>query len=83
MATVHFTSAQRSLTNGAAEVQVDAATVKELVARLEQMFPGLGAHLDETSATAVAINGDIMPDATYEPVPPDAEVHFLAPLPGG
>ncbi len=83
MAHVHFTSGQRRLTGGVAEVDVEAATVRELVAKLEVMFPGLGTHLDATSATAVAIDGDIIPDATYEPVPPDAEVHFVAPLAGG
>ena len=47
------------------------------------MFPGIRAHLDKTSATAIAIDGDIIPDAIYEPVPPDAEVHFISPLAGG
>lgn len=83
MAQVHFSSAQRRLTGGVAEVEVEAATVRELLAKLEGMFPGIGAHLDATSATAVAIDGDIIPDAAYEPVPPDAEVHFITPLAGG
>jgi molybdopterin synthase sulfur carrier subunit len=83
MATVHFTSRQRSLTGGVAEVEVEATIVKELIDKLEEMFPGLGAHLDETSATAVAINGNITPDAIFEPVPEGAEIHFLQPLPGG
>ena len=83
MAHVHFASGQRRLTGGVAEVQVEAGTVRELVRKLEEMFPGLGAHLDETSATAVAIDGYIIPDAMYEHVPENAEVHFVAPLGGG
>ena len=83
MAQVHFGSAQRRLTGGLAQVEVEATTVRELLRKLEERFPGIGAHLDRTSATAVAIDGDIIPDATYEPVPPSAEVHFIAPLAGG
>ena len=83
MAQVHFSSAQRRLTGGVAQVEVEAATVRELLRKLEEMFPGIGAHLDQTSATAVAIDGDIIPDPMYEPVPPEAEVHFITPLAGG
>ncbi|MCY3924196.1 MAG: MoaD/ThiS family protein [bacterium] len=80
---MYFSSAQRRLAGGAAQVEVEAATVRELLRRLEEMYPGIRAHLDATSATAVAIDGDIIPDPLYEPVPPDAEVHFIAPLAGG
>ena len=83
MAHVYFSSGQRRLTGGVAQVEVQAATVRELLRKLEDMFPGIGAHLDTTSTTAVAIDGDIIPDAVYEPVPPDAEVHFITPLAGG
>ena len=83
MAQIHFSSGQRRLTGGVAQVDVEAATVRELLRKLEGMFPGIRAHLDATSATAIAIDGDIIPDAIYEPVPPDAEVHFISPLAGG
>ena len=83
MAQVHFSAAQRRLTGGVAQVEVEAATVRELLRKLEELFPGIRAHLDRTSATAVAIDGDIIPDAVYEPVPPGAEVHFITPLAGG
>ena len=83
MAHVHFASGQRSLTGGVAELEVEAATVRELLNKLEDLFPGIRAHLDEISATAVAIDGDIIPDAMYEPVPPNAEIHFVTPLAGG
>ena len=83
MAHVHFSSNQRRLTGGVAQVEVEAATVRELLRKLEEMFPGIRAHLDRTSATAVAIDGDIIPDPMYEAVPADAEVHFITPLAGG
>ncbi len=80
---VHFSSNQRSLTGGVAQLQVEAATVRELLRELEDKFPGIRAHLEATAATAVAIDGDIVPDAIYEPLPPGAEVHFITPLAGG
>ncbi|MDE0196356.1 MAG: MoaD/ThiS family protein [bacterium] len=83
MAQVHFSSNQRRLTGGVAEIEIEAATVRELMRKLEEMYPGIRAHLDQTSATAVAIDGDIIPDPMYEPVPPDAEVHLITPLAGG
>ena len=83
MAQVHFSSSQRRLTGGLTQVEVEAETVRELLRKLESMFPGIRAHLDKTSATAIAIDGDIIPDAIYEPVPPGAEVHFISPLAGG
>ncbi len=82
-AEVHFSSGQRHLTGGVARVEVEASTVRELIRKLEEMFPGLGAHLDETSSTAVAIDGYILNDAMYEPVPDGSEVHFVTPLSGG
>ena len=83
MATVHFSTGQRRLTDGVAQVEVDAPNVRQLINKLEEMFPGLGVHLDETSSTAVAIDGYIVNDPMYEAVPPDAEVHFVTPLAGG
>ncbi|MCY3559994.1 MAG: MoaD/ThiS family protein [bacterium] len=83
MAQVHFSAGQRRLTGGVAHTDVDAATVRELLRKLEEMFPGIRAHLDQTASTAIAIDGDIIPDPLYEPIPADAEVHFIAPLAGG
>ena len=81
MARVFLASGLRGFTGGAAEVEVEAPTVRELIAGLDEKFPGLGERL--SSGTAVAIDGEIMSDADYLPVPPGAEVHFLPPLGGG
>lgn len=81
MARVFLASGLRDFTGGATEVEVDAPTVRELIAGLDEKFPGLGERL--SSGTAVAIDGEIMNDADYLPVPPQAEVHFLPPLSGG
>ena len=64
-----------------AEVEIEAATVRALIRALDEQFPGLGERLVE--GTSVAINGEILTDAIYEPLPEGAEVHFLPTLAGG
>ena len=81
MAQVHFSAGLRDLTGGLAQVEVEATTVRRLVAALEEMFPGLGDRLSE--ASSVAINGEIFSDAEFEPVDSDSEVHFLDIFQGG
>lgn len=81
MVSVHFSTQLRSYTGGVARVEVDADSVRSLIDRLDEQFPGIAEPL--TSGLAVAINGDIIPDAIYEPVPDGAEIHFMSPLSGG
>ena len=81
MVRVIFGSALRRYTEGIEEVEIDATTVRSLINALDRRFPGLGEHL--RSGLAVAIDGEIMADALYEPVPEGAEVHFLPPIGGG
>ncbi len=81
MAQVHLAAGLRDLTDGVAEVEVEAETVRALIRRLDERFPGIGERLRD--GTSVAINGEILPDAIYEDLPPDAEVHFLPTLSGG
>ena len=81
MARVFLASTLRRFTGGVEEVEIEAATVRSLIAKLDGRFPGLGQHLG--SGLAIAIDGEILADALYEPVPADAEVHFLPPMGGG
>lgn len=81
MARVHLGSALRRFTGGVAEVEVEAGVVRSLIAELDRRFPGLGEHL--STGAAVSIDGEIMHDALYEQVPPDAEVYFLPAIGGG
>ncbi|MBM46653.1 MAG: hypothetical protein CL458_10510 [Acidimicrobiaceae bacterium] len=81
MAQVHFSAGLRDLTGGLAQVEIEATTVRRLVAALEEKFPGIGERLSD--ASSVAINGEIFTDAEYEPVDSDSEVHFLDIFQGG
>ncbi|MCP4223328.1 MAG: MoaD/ThiS family protein [Actinomycetia bacterium] len=78
---VHLAAGLRDLTNGVADVEIDAPTVRVLIRALDEQFPGLGERLVE--GTPVAINGEILADAIYESLPDGAEVHFLPTLAGG
>ncbi len=83
MAIVHFSTDQRQHTGGTPEVTIDAANVRDLVRQLAELYPSLNAHLVETSSTAVAIDGEIIPDPWLEALTPTSEVHLVRPLAGG
>ena len=75
----------RRLTDGEATVEVDASTVRRLLAALDQRFPGLRDEL--IGAARIAINGEVvgesMRDAMLEDIPTDAEVVFIHAVSGG
>ncbi len=55
--TVHVPTPLRKLTNSQAEVEIDAGTVKELMANLEKSYNGIGEKLlDETGAIRRYVN---------------------------
>jgi sulfur carrier protein ThiS len=80
MAIVHFGLEQQRFTRGATEIEVDARNVEQLIAKLEAKFPGIGPLLE---SSAVAINGEVVNDAAYEPVPEGAEIYFVVKAAGG
>jgi molybdopterin converting factor small subunit len=81
MARVFLTSGLHRFTGGIEELHVDGATVRELIAELDRHFPGMGEVL--STGTAVAIDGEVMNNAMYEPVSAAAEIHFLPAIRGG
>jgi hypothetical protein len=80
MALVHFGLEQQRLTGGVRELEIEASNVSQLIARLEERFPGIRPLLE---SAAVAINGEVVNDAEYEPVPPGAEIYFVVKSAGG
>lgn len=67
--------------DGAAELDVDARTVRELVRALEPRVPGLGEALE--SNLSIAIDGEIVNDPLLEEIGPSSEVHFVPRIAGG
>jgi molybdopterin converting factor small subunit len=73
--------AARAFAAGETELEVPARNVRELLAALDERFPGLGPRL--RTRTAIAIDGEIFQDPFLEPVRPDSEVYFLPAIEGG
>lgn len=72
----------RRFANGDTEIEVAAGSVRHLISFLEEKFPGIGDVLS-SSATAVAIDGNIHQNALFETFDADAEVVFLPAIKGG
>ena len=74
-------------TGGVKEVAVDARNVRQAIARLDEMFPGISARLLENDDLrpnlAVAVNGEVARMGLLERVSPDAEIHFVPAIGGG
>jgi sulfur-carrier protein len=68
-------------TAGMRELDVDAASFRDLVAKLEARFPGVASVL--TGKVAVAIDGHIIHDPFLDPIGPESEVYFLHRIEGG
>jgi molybdopterin converting factor small subunit len=81
MAHVSLIGNLRQYTGGVMELEVDAATVRQLFARLGEQYPALLPHLE--TGSAVAIDGQIYQDALFQPIGPDSEVHILPQIAGG
>jgi molybdopterin converting factor small subunit len=81
MAHVTLTGNLRQFTGGIAELEVEAASVGQLLARLGQRYPALAPHLEE--GLAVAIDGQIYQDALFQEIGTWSEVHILPQIAGG
>lgn len=81
MLTVSLTGSLRDATDGAASIQVEAVTVRELLRKLVERYPRMQKHLDE--GIAVSVNGEIYRDNRDLEIPEDAEIFLLPRIQGG
>ncbi|MEE2675090.1 MAG: MoaD/ThiS family protein [Myxococcota bacterium] len=81
MARVILTGNLRSLAGDVSEIEIDAASVRELLRALEPRLPGIGKRVED--GLSIAIDGDIIQDPLLEPIGPDSEIVFLPPVGGG
>ena len=68
MAHVTLIGNLRQFTGGVTELDVEAATVRQLFARLGEKYPALAPHLE--TGSAVAIDGQIYQDALFQEIAP-------------
>jgi molybdopterin synthase sulfur carrier subunit len=87
MATVYIPTTLQSLSGGATQVTVEATNVRQVVARLEALFPGMEEALVEDGDLkpyiVVAVDGEFSVRGLTERVGADSEVHFVPALGGG
>ena len=87
MATVYMPTLLEGLTGGQQPIRVDGVTVLEVIAHLDEAYPGLRERLMEGDRlrrnVAVAVDGEINQAGLLSPVGPVAEVHFVFSLKGG
>lgn len=87
MPTVFIPSQLRELTGGVESLDVEAANVRQIVAALEERFPGIGGRLCQGDGLApslqVSIDGVMSSRGLRAKVQPGSEVHFIPAIGGG
>jgi hypothetical protein len=87
MATVFFPPQARDLTQGAESVVVEGSTLRSIIHRLDEKFPGLASRLfpdgRPAPGLAVAIDGVVANRGPLSVVGPHSEVHIVAAIGGG
>ncbi len=81
MLDVQLSATFRDAVGGAASVQIDAASIRELLRKLVEQYPRLAPHIE--AGVAVSVNGDIYRDNWGKQIPDQAEVFLLPRIPGG
>ncbi len=87
MATVYIPTLLQRFTQGTKQVDVEARNVRQLVYRLEELYPGIQEGLledgDILPNMCVAVDGDVSQLGLLEPLEDDSEVHFVPAIGGG
>lgn len=81
MLTVSLSGSFQDAADGAAAVEIEAVTVRELLRRLAERYPRLERHIDE--GIAVSVNGEIYRDIRDLKIPDGAEIFLLPRIQGG
>ncbi len=71
----------KNFTNGVEELEVEATSVKSLIAEMDRRYPGIADALE--SGFALAIDGEVIANPGYEKLAEVSEVRFLSPMRGG
>lgn len=87
MVTVFIPAPLRELTGGLVQVQIQAATVREVVEQLEKQFSGIQARLCDDDQLApslrVSVGNAVSLEGLSSKTPAGSEVRFLPAIAGG
>ena len=78
---VSLNGALRSEAGGAASIDIEATTIRELFEKLLDRFPAMSTHMER--GIAVAIDGVVYRDDWNQKIPADAEVFLMPRIEGG
>lgn len=78
---IAVTGLLRQAVGDAASIDIEAASIRELLRKLVERYPDARAHLE--SGIAVAVDGEIYRDDWSKPIPPGAEVVLMPRIQGG
>ena len=81
MIKVFLGSNLKNFTNGVEELELEATSVKSLIAEMDRRYPGIADDLE--SGFALAIDGEVVANPGYEKLAEFSEVRFLSPMQGG
>ena len=87
MAKIFIPTMLQSLTAGVKQVDLDARNVRQIIERLEELYPGMKDRLVEDGEIrpnlAIAIDGDVAIMGMLEKVGENSEVPFVPAIGGG
>ncbi len=87
MAIVHIPTALRVLTQGETQATVGGSTLREVIANLEALYPGIQARLTEGErlrpGLAVFVDGVSVRPLLSAKTPDSAELYFAPAMAGG
>ena len=87
MATIFIPTMLQKMTDGAQKVDMEVRNVRQVIERLEEIYPGIKNRLledgDIAPNIAVAIDGDVAIMGLLQKVGENSEVHFVPAIGGG
>ena len=81
MLEVQLSGTLRDAASGAASINIEAATIRELLRKVVEQYPRMAEKLE--AGIAVSIDGNIFRDNWGETIPAQAEIFLLPRIPGG
>ena len=81
MLEVSLSGSLRDAADGAASIEIEAQTIRELLRKLVERYPRLQSRVDE--GVAVSVNGEIYRDNSDLAIPEGAELFLLPRIQGG
>jgi molybdopterin synthase sulfur carrier subunit len=81
MVQVTLSGGLKSAAGGQSVIDVEAANLHQMLTRLGADYPKLKPLLDK--GVSVSLNGLIVRDPGYQPIPPGSEIYILPKMAGG